>query len=62
MFRDGKKMKGVSVNMRNQMLQEVSFMRQAPVFRIEDVMNDFDITHSTATKMINAFIEKRIMK
>ena len=55
-------MKGVSVNMRNQMLQEVSFMRKAPVFRIEDVMNDFDITHSTATKMINAFIEKRIMK
>lgn len=57
-----KKVKGVSVNMRNQMLQEVSFMHQTPVFRIEDVMNDFDITHSTATKMINAFIKMRIVK
>lgn len=57
-----KKVKGVSVNMRNQMFQEVGFMHQTPVFRIEDVMHDFDITHSTATKMINAFIKKKIVK
>ena len=57
-----KKVKDVSANMKNQMLQEVGFMHQAPVFRVEDVMHDFDITHSTATKMINAFIKMKIVK
>lgn len=57
-----KKVKGVSANMRTQMSQELNFMCKAPVFRIEDVMNDFGITHSTATKMINAFIKIKIVK
>ena len=57
-----KKAKGVSVNMRNQMFQELGFMHQTPVFRIEDVMHDFDITHSTASKMINMFIKIKIVK
>ena len=57
-----KKVKGVSANMRIQMAQELKFMCQIPVFRVEDVMHDFDITHTTATKLINAFIKKKIVK
>lgn len=49
------KVKNISSNMRNQMFQEMNRMHQMPVFRIEDVMKDFGITHSTATKMINVF-------
>ena len=44
------------------MLMELGFMQQMPFFRIEDVMNHCDITHSTAVKMVNTFIKLKIVK
>ncbi len=56
------KAKNISSNMKNKMLKELEHMHQAPLFRIEDVMNRCDITHSTATKMVNTFIALKIVK
>lgn len=56
------KAKNISSNMKNKMLKELKHMQQAPLFRIEDVMNCCDITHSTATKVVNTFIALKIVK
>lgn len=56
------KAKDISVNMKDRMLKELGHMQQIPLFRIEDVMRHCDITHSTATKMVNAFISLKIVK
>lgn len=56
------KLKNISVNMKDKMLKELNQMQQMPLFRIEDVMNHCDITHSTAAKMVNIFIERKIVK
>ena len=57
-----KRVKNISPNMRNKMLMELGFMQQMPFFRIEDVMNHCNITHSTAVKMVNTFIKLKIVK
>lgn len=54
--------KNISPNMRNKMIMELGFMWQMPFFRIEDVMNHCNITHSTAVKMVNTFIKLKIVK
>ena len=56
------RVKNISPNMRNKMIMELGFMQQMPFFRIEDVMNHCDITHSTAVKMVNTFIKLKIVK
>ena len=56
------RVKNISPNMRNRMIMELGFMQQMPFFRIEDVMNHCDITHSTAVKMVNIFIKLKIVK
>lgn len=56
------RVKNISPNMRNRMIMELEFMKQMPFFRIEDVMNHCDITHSTAVKMVNIFIKLKIVK
>ena len=48
--------------MRNKMIMELGFMQQMPFFRIEDVMNHCDITHSTATKMVDILVKLKIVK
>lgn len=56
------RVKNISPNMRNKMIMELGFMQQMPFFRIEDVMNHCNITHSTAVKMVNTFIKLKIVK
>ena len=56
------RVKNISPNMRNKMIKELGFMQQMPFFRIEDVMNHCNITHSTAVKMVNIFIKLKIVK
>ena len=56
------RVKNISPNMRNRMIMELEFMKQMLFFRIEDVMNHCDITHSTAVKMVNIFIKLKIVK
>ena len=56
------RVKNISPNMRNKMIMELGFMQQMPFFRIEDVMNHCDITHSTAVKMVNILIKLKIVK
>lgn len=48
--------------MKDRMIKELGMMRQMPLFQIEDVMNHCGITHSTVSKMINMFIELKIVK
>ena len=57
-----KRVKNISPNMRNKMIMELGFMQQMPFFRIEDVMNHCDITHSTATKMVDILVKLKIVK
>ncbi len=56
------KAKNISANVKSKMLNELEHMWQAPLFRIEDVMKHSDITHSTATKIVNTFISLKIVK
>lgn len=56
------KTKNISANMKDRMIKELGMMRQMPLFRIEDVMNHCGITHSIASKMVNTFIELKIVK
>lgn len=48
--------------MKERMKRELTLMCKKPVFRIEELMNDCDITHSTATKMVNLFIELNLVR
>lgn len=57
-----KKLKNISVNMKDRMYKELGLMQQMPLLRIEDVMNHCGITHNTAAKMVNIFIELKIVK
>ena len=56
------KAKNIPNHMKERMKREMIMMYQKPVFRIEELMNDCDITHSTATKMVNLFIELKLVK
>ncbi len=56
------KVKNISANMKDKLIKELGHMHRTPFFRIEDVMNHCDITHSTATKMVNTFIALKIVK
>ena len=55
------KARNVSDHMKERMKRELTLMCKKPVFRIEELMNDCDITHSTATKMVNLFIELNLV-
>lgn len=52
----------ISINMKERMKLELSLMCQKPIFRIEEVMNDCNVTHSTATKMVNLFVKLKLVK
>jgi len=54
--------KNISNQMKERMKCELSMMCQKPIFRIEEVMNACNITHSTATKMVNLFVELKLVK
>lgn len=56
------KAKNIPNHMKERMKRELIMMSQKPVFRIEELMKDCDITHSTATKMVNLFIELNLVK
>ena len=56
------KAKNISNNMKERMKRELTLMIQKPVFRIEEVMKDCDITHSTATKIVNLFVGLKLVK
>ena len=56
------KAKNIPNSMKERMKRELTQMYQKPVFRIEEVMNDCDITHSTATKMVNLFVGLKLVK
>lgn len=56
------KAKDVSNHMKERMKHELTLMFQKPVFRIEELMNDCSITHSTATKMLNLFVGLKLVK
>ena len=56
------KAKNISNQIKERMKRELMLMHQKPVFRIEEVMNDCDITHSTATKMVTLFVELKLVK
>ena len=55
------KAKNIPNHMKERMKREMIMMYQKPVFRIEELMNDCDITHSTATKMVNLFFELKLV-
>ena len=54
--------KNISNHMKERMQRELTLMYQKPVFRIEEVMNACNITHSTATKMVNLFVGLKLVK
>lgn len=56
------KAKNIPGHMKKRMKKELIMMLQKPIFRIEELMNDCSITHSTATKMVNLFIELKLVK
>ena len=56
------KAKNIPNQLKERMKRELNMMCQNPVFRIEDVMKDCNITHSTATKMVNLFIELNLVR
>ena len=56
------KAKNIPNHMKERMKHGLIMMYQKPFFRIEELRNDCDITHSTATKMVNLFIELKLVK
>lgn len=56
------KAKNIPNNMKERMKHELVMMSQKPFFRIEELMNDCNITHSTATKMVNLFVGLDLVK
>ena len=56
------KVKNISANMKDKMIKELEHMQRTPLFYIEDVMKHCDITHNTATKLVNTFIALKLVK
>lgn len=56
------KAENIPAHMKKRMKRELIMMFQRPVFRIEELMNDCNITHSTATKMVNLFVGLNLVK
>ena len=56
------KAKNIHIHRRGRLKRGLAMMYQKPFFRVEELKNECDITHSTATKMVNLFIALKLVK